>query len=62
MIRRRGYEDFMKAADAMKNASHEPLMTMGRGSLHHLKTGEILRSEPHSPKTESRRLTAWLTQ
>jgi hypothetical protein len=35
-----GYEDFMKAVDAMKNANHEQL-----------KTGEILESDPHPPKT-----------
>jgi hypothetical protein len=46
-----GYEDFMKALDAMKNANHEQLMAMGRGSLHHLKTGEVLERDPHPPKT-----------
>jgi hypothetical protein len=46
-----GYEDFMKAVDAMKNASHEQLMAMGRGSLRQLKTGEILERDPHPPNT-----------
>jgi hypothetical protein len=45
-----GYEDFMKAVDAMKNANHEQLMAMGRGSLHHLKTGKVLESDPNPPK------------
>jgi hypothetical protein len=45
-----GYEDFMKAVDAMKNANHEQLMAMGRGSLHHLKTGAVLEREPHPLK------------
>jgi hypothetical protein len=46
-----GFEDFMKAVDAMKNANHEQLMAMGRGSLHHLKTGGVLENNPNPPKT-----------
>ena len=29
-----GYEDFMRAVDRIKNATHEQLMEFGRGSLH----------------------------
>lgn len=45
-----GHEDFMNAVEHMKNATHEQLMEMGRGALHHLKTGEILETDPPPPK------------
>ena len=45
-----GYEDFLKAVEHMKNATHGQLMEMGRGALHHLKTGQIAETDPNPPK------------